>query len=467
MNRLLKSMMAIACAAVAVFGAAGCRNESAYELAVKNGFVGTEQEWLRSLQGADGADGGDLTAKDLYETAVENGYEGTYIEFCKDVLKVDVKEDNDIDTIAKNMTSVVSVYCGFGKTVATGGFGWGGNRTQTEYYCTAGSGVIVDLNKEAGNALVVTNYHVIYDSESNSGISDSIWLYLYGAYNGFGTKEDGSYGETTGDGICASFVGGSADYDIALLRISGCEYLQESLASKVTFADSDDVQVGEKVFAVGNPEGEGISVTQGIISVESEYITLNSSEDTSSTVDYRVIRTDAAINSGNSGGALFDTEGELIGITNAKNASSDVDNMGYALPSTQVKRLCENILRNEELYNDGSIRVARLGITVQITSSSAYYDDNGKLKIREVFSVVEVGNGSAAKAAGLAVGDRITAVKIKEEEWFTLTRQYQLIDSLLSVSMNDTIQLQYYDSNGNEKTTSVVFDKSTYFTKFS
>lgn len=468
MKKRLKKIAAIACSVLMLFGMTACGSESAYEIAVKNGFVGTEEEWLRSLHGADGEDGKDVTAKDLYETACKNGYEGTYIEFCTNVLKVNVVENNDVDTIAKNMTSVVSVYCGFSRTTKTGGFGWGSNTTKTEYYCTAGSGVIVDLNKENGNALIVTNYHVIHDAASDSGVSDSIWLYLYGAYNGFGATESGSYSETTGDGMRATFVGGSAAHDIALLRISGSEYLQKSIASEATFANSDEAQAGEKVFAVGNPEGEGISVTEGIVSVESEYIVMTLSDDSKETVDYRVLRTDAAINSGNSGGALFNAQGALIGITNAKNANSDVDNMGYALPSTQVKRLCQNILRNEALYGDGAVRVARLGISVKITSSEAYYDKNGKLKIREEFSVMEVSARSAAATNGISVGDRITAIKVGEEGWFSFTRQYQLIESLLPVAINDVIELKYISySDGNEKTATIKFDKESYFTTFS
>ena len=116
MKKIMKGLMAILCATTVLVGAAAC-GKSAYELAVQNGFTGTEKEWLATLQGVDGQDGKDLTAKDLYETAVANGYTGTYLNFCSEVLKVDVRENNDVDTIAKNVTSVVSVYCGFSQTV--------------------------------------------------------------------------------------------------------------------------------------------------------------------------------------------------------------------------------------------------------------------------------------------------------------------------------------------------------------
>ena len=118
MRKMMKGVIACLCATTVLFGAAAC-GKSAYDIAVQNGFTGTEKEWLATLQGVDGKDGANLTAKDLYETAVAEGYEGTYLEFCRDVLKVDLREGNDVDTIARNVTSVVSIYCGFSQTVRT------------------------------------------------------------------------------------------------------------------------------------------------------------------------------------------------------------------------------------------------------------------------------------------------------------------------------------------------------------
>ena len=87
--------------------------KSAYEIAVENGFTGTEAEWLNSLRGANGSDGSDLDINDVYDAAVQNGYEGTFLEFLKEYLSADISENNDTETIAHNMMSVVSVYCGF------------------------------------------------------------------------------------------------------------------------------------------------------------------------------------------------------------------------------------------------------------------------------------------------------------------------------------------------------------------
>lgn len=458
MRKILKGAAVCLCATMAAFGLAAC-GTSAYEVAVKNGYQGTEKEWLATLQGIDGKDGADLTAQDLYETAVANGYEGTYLEFCANVLKVDLREDNDVDTIAQNVTSVVSIYCGFSQSVRVNPW-----TVQTQYYPTAGAGVIIDLDQERGNALIVTNYHVIYDADSDraNGISDSIYLYTYGAYNAFGgNKYSTPYADTKGDGMKATYVGGAMEYDIALLSVTGSAFLKTCVASEARIAASDEVQVGEKVFAIGNPDGAGIAATEGIVSVESEYIQMSSTDGSSTVLQYRVMRTDAAINSGNSGGALFNAKGELIGITNAKNAGSEIDNMGYALPITQVKNLADNILANR---TECCAKVAALGIMVQIVDSKAYYDGFGKLKIMEEFEVASINTGAAN--GKLRIGDKIKGIKINNGEWVSFTRQYQLIDQLLCVRKGDTVALKVVDSNGMEREESILFDQDSYFTKY-
>ena len=460
MKKIAKSLIAGLCAATVLLGTAAC-GKTAYDVAVKNGFTGTEKEWLETLQGMDGQDGKDLTAKDIYETAVANGYQGTYIQFCQEVLQVNVTEGNNVDTIARNMTSVVSVYCGFSQTVRSNPW-----TVQTRYYPSGGAGVILELNQETGDALIVTNYHVVYDADCDAanGISDSIYLYTYGAYNAFsGSEYSAPYQDTQGDGLKATYVGGAMEYDIAILSVSGSEYLKHCLASSAVLAESDEVQVGDKVYVIGNPSGAGLAATSGIISVESEYIQMSAIDGSSSVMKFRVMRTDAAINSGNSGGALFNAQGELIGITNAKNGSSEVDNMGYALPITQVKNLAKNILDNRM---ENCARVAMLGIMVQTVSSKAYYDAYGRLKIQEEFEVVQAPSKASAGYGKLKVGDKIKGIKIGDGEWVNFTRQYQLLDQLLCVRKGYSVTLKLLDSNGMEREETVLFDKDSYFVKY-
>ena len=461
----LKRIAAVVSAVLMLTSMTACGLEdkviNAYEIAVQNGFVGTEAEWLSSLKGANGNDAPALDIDEVYQSAVAQGYEGTFLQFLQEYLKVDVNEDNDTKTIAENIMSVVSIYCSFTQTKTVGG--WLGTQNQTTLYSSAGSGVIIDLNKEAGNALIVTNYHVIYDanSDTKTHISDSIYLYTYGALNMFSTTTGKDEG---GDGIKATYVGGAMDYDIAILKVEGSEFLKNNDVREAELGDSETVNVGEKVYAIGNPDGAGISVTGGVLSVESEYITMSSTDGIGS-VDYRVMRTDAAINHGNSGGALFNAEGELIGITNAKNVEDSVDNMGYALPITPVRYLWDNLLDN-----GGVVQRAMLGVNVKTTDSKATYED-GKLTITEEFVVdsTKIDNGAAAYNK-LQFGDIFKTLTIipageTEGKTMTLTRRFQVSDLLLTVRKGDTVVLTVL-RDGTETQVRIVYDKDSYFTQY-
>lgn len=458
MKKFFKRICAIAAVACLAFSGAACDfSLSAYDIAVKNGqFSGTEEQWIASLQGQKGEDGKDLDIYDIYETALEKGAIAsgtTFAEFLNIYFAQSSftgVEDNDTKTIAKNLTSVVNVVSRFKS----------GTGYQAEAYLGAGSGVILELDKSTGNALVVTNYHVIYDSDAGTAytgsVADEIWLYLYGGLVSFNAQQ----GNLSADGIQAQFVGGSADHDVAVLRVQGSEVLKNSqIASPATMGSSNDVVVGEKVFAIGNAEGEGISVTSGVISVDSEYITMTSTVNENSTTDYRVMRTDAAINHGNSGGGLFNAQGELIGITNAKSVSEDVDNMGYALPITQVKAVIDNVLDN-----NGTFKSAKLGIMVQTTSSSAVWNEAGTaLEIVEEIEVNKLTGVGVAAWGKLKAGDVLLSAKLGASgEEIPLTRRFYLIDLLLRVRLGDTLYLTV--KNGNTtRTESIAFNRTSYF----
>ncbi len=471
-KRIKKGLLALFCSLTLVLGLTGCSKEvNAYDIAVKNGFTGTEAEWLLSLHGANGEDGEDLDAQALYEAAKGNGYTGTFLEFCKE-LNIEIPQYNDTKTIANNMLSCVSVYCGFSniKTATPQG------TYVTPYGYSGGSGVIVDLNKEGGNAYLLTNYHVVYngDSEQKNGISEDIWVYLCGGKTEFENTADG----TRGDGMKASFVGGSMDYDIAILKIEGNDRLKNSDATEAKLGNSENVKVGEETYVIGNPSLRGISVTNGVLSVQSEYITIAALDNRDTNGDgqvdgvaYRVMRTSAAINSGNSGGGMFNTAGELIGIVNAKSSSSTVDNMGYALPINQVAAVCENIGAN-----GGAVRKAMLGITTNVKTSSAELVGDS-VQIKETFCVSEITYNSlfpilppVAAAGKLQIGNIFLSAKLirggQEIDAITFTRAYQLTEFLLKVRQNDTVVLQILDNNNTETSVSITFDKDHYFTDY-
>lgn len=461
MRKIIKGLISLVFAGMLCVGAVGCSSQaiSAYEIAKQNGFVGTEEAWLQSLHGANGEDGKDLTATQLYEAWKADGNEGTFTDFCK-TLEISIPQQNDTATISENMLSVVSIYCNYTKTTTTSSGGIFSIPTEkVQYKSSAGSGVIVDLNKEAGNAYIVTNYHVVYDLDSDDkGIVSNIWIYPYGATNGFTTEK----GDVGGEGIRATYVGGAMDYDIAVLKIEGSQYLRENEVREATWGNSENITVGEETYVVGNPGGLGIAVTNGIVSVPSEYIGIYALDNRdldrdgkTDVVPYRVMRTSAAINSGNSGGGIFNTKGELIGIVNAKNTQSTTDNMGYALPISQVKAIYDNIWAN-----GGKVMKATLGITVSVKKTQAYVDENGNARIKEIFEVQSVERNSAAHGK-LNVGDRFLSVKRGEEE-ITFVQEYQLLDFLLTVRKGETVEFTVLNGEGEQKTTSITFEEKNF-----
>ncbi len=455
MKRKVKGIFAAVCALLLAFGAAACSNKAvtAYEIAVKNGFVGTETEWLRSLHGANGDDGEDMDAQAVYEALVAGGYTGSFLDFCKE-LGITMPQMNDTVQISENVNSVVSIYCSF---PVKGG-----------YEATGGSGVIVDLNKEGGNAYIITNYHVVY-GDANVGISDNIWVYLYGALNDFDPVPSSDVeADAAKSGMRAQYVGGAMDYDIAILKVEGKEQLKNSNATEAKFGNSDKLHLGEETYVIGNPAGLGIAVTNGVLSVDSEYIEMgaldNRDENRDGVVDpvsYRVMRTSAAINSGNSGGGLFNTAGELIGIVNAKSASTGTDNMGYALPASQVEAVYENILANE-----GLVKQAYLGIYVKISSSKAMLDSDGNVSIVEEFQVADVAGFGDAAFGKLKKDSIFQSAQIEGGESVTFTRQYQLTDFLLKVRRGDTVTFTMRSGNQTE-TVTIQFNRDAYFKPYS
>lgn len=334
--------------------------------------------------------------------------------------------------ISNSLRSSVSIYSTFTQENRWGGFGGHSNSSETEYY-SAGSGVIYQLDQAAGDAIIVTNYHVVFDSDSSSenGIADTITVYLYGS-------------EITGMEMEATYIGGSMYYDLAVLRIQDSDILRNSDATAVTIANSDDVQVGSTAIAIGNAEGSGISTTFGVVSVASEYITMTAADGLTS-VNYRVMRVDTAVNSGNSGGGLFDEYGNLIGIVNAKTVDDGVENIGYALPSSVVVAVVDNIL--DYCLDTECENVMRpiLGVTVQMIESKAEYDsETGMLSIVETVQVQSVEKDQLGKV--FEVGDILVSATLNGNTKM-LTRQYHLIDLMVTARPGDTVEFVVLRNN--------------------
>ena len=438
---------------------ASLKGDSAYDIAVKNGFEGTEEEWLLSLKGADGQDGENgtdgengvdgqdalLTVYDVYEEAASNGFTGTFSDFLEQYLTLNGETGLNSD----NLFSSVSIICSFIVRQRVGNPFYG-YEVQEVTATSAGSGVIYSINKDTGEAYVITNYHVVYKSGSTTGVSDHICVCLYGSEligSEFYTQE--LFGEKAvskeGMGIMATYVGGSMYYDIAVLKIQS-DRLKTADVQAVTFADSNEISVGQVAYAVGNAEAKGISVTKGVISVDSEKITLMAADERSY-ASFRVIRVDTAINSGNSGGGLFGSDGKLLGIVNARTTEQDVESMSYALPSNVVKYIVENILYyKDDVDKSSDVRKCLLGINVATAESSAVRTEDGRVKIKEKVVVSEITTGSLADGK-LEVGDIIKTLSVErtngETEEYAIDRNFIIIDLMLTMRVGDKVTVTY------------------------
>ena len=466
-KRTFKTLICAMLAGVSAFGFSACNLEpqTAYDVAVKNGFLGTEQEWLASLKGSDGESAKSPTIDEIYSAwAKQDGNENkSFDDFLKEYLSVSYNENNNTAQIAQNLTSAVSIYCAMYAS-SDGETGWG---------LSAGSGVIYTRNEESlknGNAYIITNYHVLYNAQAENLVTgkgangahiandNNIFIYLYGANILLDKKTDVFSGRVTGfedksgSAIKAVYVGGSMLSDVAVLEVKGDENLKKAAEAGTATAvktEKNGVTAGEKVFAIGNPSGNGISVSQGVVSVESEYISMTAADDKTST-SFHVLRTDTAINPGNSGGGLFNAQGRLVGIVNAKTTASSSGtaggNMGYALPISDVEALANNIIDT-----NGAPKKPYFGITVASEEAhSEWNETHDKLILKETVRVASVA-GKSNKDAGIGAGvfetdDVISSVAIErggaEALNVTVNTRADFTNSMLYVREGDTLRIQ-------------------------
>ena len=332
----------------------------------------------------------------------------------------------DVSSSARALLSVVSIVSTFKKYTAND-FGFSSGN-ETREYTSRGSGVIYKLDREKGDAYVITNYHVVFDrsSISKNGISENIQLFLYG-------QESEAYA------ITATYVGGSLQNDLAVLKIQNSEVLRRSYALAATPGDSDSLSVMDSVVAIGNPEGQGISATSGIVSVDSEPLVMIGADGVS-TITPRVIRVSVAINEGNSGGGLFDTEGKLVGIVNAKKTGSDIDNIAYAIPSVVATGIADNIIGFCDGSQNTAFYKAMLGIKLTANVMGLVIDpESGKVIKSELVEVAEL-TSTCITGDLVQVGDVITAISVDGVSR-EVTRMHHVIDHMLKARVGSTVEL--------------------------
>lgn len=383
--------------------------KSAYQIWLDNGYAGTESDFLNWLKGANGQS----VQIDIYQ--IYNAYLSAYPnvlfeEFIEKFMRTGYSGTEY--AIAKGIQSVVSIYSTFTRNTNRPG--------QSSEYSAGGAGIIYKI--QGGYAYIITNFHMVYDRSSNTvnGIAKKIEVYTYGY-------------ESTANTITAEFVGGSITQDIAVIKVALSEFSGDIQAVQV--ADSNQLSLGELVVAIGNAAARGISATSGIISIDSEEIQMEALDSAAKSILLRVIRTDAPINQGNSGGGLFNARGELIGIVNAKIIQSGVENIGYAIPINVAAGIADCVIENDS-------KKCVLGIEIIAASTSLQYNIlQGRTEIIEAIYVDNV-NSSSLAAGKLQKGDKLISARLNDGESTLITRLFHLSDFLYKARPNDMLKLE-------------------------
>ena len=279
---------------------------------------------------------------------------------------------------------------------------WGGQQVVSG----AGSGVIF-----TADGYIITNAHVVEGAQQitvklNDGTT----------YN-------------------ATPVGSDSQSDIAVIKIDATGL------TPAVLGDSDTIAIGETAIAVGNPSNLGVTSTDGIISALNRSVTVEGNT-------MNLIQTSAAISPGNSGGGLFNSKGELIGIVNAKNADENAEGLGFAIPINTAKAVTQDLIENGYVTGRPALGITVVSITDAQTAMQYGVSTLGAY-------VQSVSEGSGAANAGMKVGDRIVSVGTK-----TVTTATDVTNALQDYTAGDTVQVQV-DRGGELITLNVVLGEKT------
>lgn len=315
----------------------------------------------------------------------------------------------DVSEVVENvMPSIVSITS---KTLIKSGYygpGFYGNNTE-RYAEGAGSGIIISNTND--ELLVLTNNHVV------DGSSELTVKFI-------DDKE-----------VDATIKGTSERKDIAVISIKISDIDKDTLNNiKVAvLGDSNELKVGNGIIAIGNALGYGQSVTTGVVSALNRTVTGDD-------YDNKMIQIDAAINGGNSGGALLNNKGEVVGINSAKYSSSgsstsvSIEGMGFAIPITDVKDLITKLMNGED-FNNG----ITLGIEGYITSNSNYYN------LPEGFYISKIQENSYASKSELEIGYIITEIDGNK-----ISKVVDISNVLYEKKKGDTVTLKIKYVSGRE-----------------
>ncbi|KAF1680841.1 MULTISPECIES: S1C family serine protease [Bacillus] len=285
----------------------------------------------------------------------------------------------------------------------------------------SGSGVI--FKKENGKAYIITNNHVV---EGASSLKVSLY---------------------DGTEVAAKLVGRDSLTDLAVLQIS-----DDHVTKVANFGDSSDLRTGETVIAIGDPLGKDLSrtVTQGIVSGVDRTVSMSTSAGQTS---INVIQTDAAINPGNSGGPLLNTSGKIAGINSMKISEDNVEGIGFAIPSNDVKPIAEELLKK------GQIERPYIGVSMLDLEQVPQNYQEGTLglfgnQLNKGVYIREVAPGSPAEKAGLKAEDIIISLKGKEINTGSELRNILYKDA----NIGDTVEVKIL-RNGKKMTKKIKLDQ--------
>ena len=302
------------------------------------------------------------------------------------------------------------------------------------------------------SVVVITTEQVVYSQWSwygqnqvESGAGSGVIISLDGYILTCAHVVDGASTITVTIGdkdYTATLVGEDTTSDIAVIKIDA-----DGL-TPATVGNSDSLKVGQSVMAVGNPLGElGGTVTGGMISALNRSVTIQGS---SSVNTMSLIQMDASVSPGNSGGGLFNMNGELVGIVNAKSSSSDAEGLGFAIPINDAIKVAQELLENGYVTGRPYLGITYLAVTDAQTASQLGVNAYGVY-------VVEVVKGGPAEKAGLQAGDRIVSVDGTEiaskDDLGTLMQKHAAGDTL-SITIARDGQMQTVNVTLGEKTAS-------------
>lgn len=341
------------------------------------------------------------------------------------------------DIVDSVMPSVVGVSATFEYTSQGYDWGWGyggygGMEEQSQQMVGTGTGIVM-----TEDGYIVTNAHVVYDSsEYNCGEAVEVSVLF----------SDESEQE-------AKIIAYDEETDIAVLKVDATDL------TPATFGNSDELRVGELVIAIGNPLGFDLfgSVTSGIVSALDRQISINEK-------NMNLIQTDAAINSGNSGGPLLNSCGQVIGINSAKMSSSysssaSIEGLGFAIPIDEAKIIIDDLINYKYVKGRPQIGIGTRDVSETV---SRYYN------IPMGVYVATVEEGSTAEFSGIQVGDVIIGIQgepvTTSDELNEIKNQYKAGDEItLTITRNGRdieITLILQEANANRASESEDSDTS-------